>query len=160
MRLIVFSDTHGNLAVIDQIITSNPISDHFLFLGDGIKEFEIVSMKYPEKHFYSVIGNCDKGGAPEEAVVEIYNTRIYMAHGHLLGVRNSLDRLIDNARAAKADIALFGHTHIRYYQQDKGLYILNPGSAFLPEDDLPPSYAFIDINITGIGCAHVDLLDN
>ena len=158
MRVIVLSDTHGNLAVIEKIIASNPISDHFVFLGDGVNEFEIASYKYPNKHFYSVLGNCDKGDAPEEQVIEIFGTKIYMAHGHLLGVRDSLDQLINNAKSARAEIALFGHTHGRLYKQERGLYILNPGSASQPEDDLPPSYAFIDINITGIGCAHVDLM--
>ncbi len=158
MRLIVLSDTHGNLAVIERIISQNPISDHFLFLGDGVDEFEVERMKYPNKHFYSVLGNCDKGGAPEEKVVDIFNTRIYMAHGHLLGVRESLDTFLEKAKAAKADIALFGHTHIRYAKRENGIFVLNPGSASQPEDDLPPSYAFIDIGITGFGGAHIDLI--
>ena len=41
MRLIAFSDTHGNLASADRIFALNPACDHFFFLGDGLDELEI-----------------------------------------------------------------------------------------------------------------------
>ena len=157
MRIIVFSDTHGNMAVIDKIIADNPFSNNFLFLGDGLKEVEIVKLKYPDKKFYCVLGNCDKGDAPEEQVINLFGAKIYMAHGHLLGVKDSLEQLEANARANKADVALFGHTHERYFGYEGGLFVLNPGSASQPADDLPPSYAFIDVGITGVGGTHIDI---
>ena len=158
MRIIVFSDTHGNMNVIDKIIADNQFSNHFMFLGDGLKELEIVRLKYPDKKFYAVLGNCDKGDAPEEQVVTIGGARIYMAHGHLLGVKESLDELKERARENKADAALFGHTHERYFEYEGGMFVLNPGSASQPADDLPPSYAFIDIGLTGVGGTHIDIL--
>lgn len=158
MRVIVFSDTHGSISAVDKVITANEnVCSHFIFLGDGVQEFDIVKEKYTDKHFYSVIGNCDKGGAPEEAVIEIYGAKIYMAHGHLLDVKNSLDGLLKKAREANAEIALFGHTHVRFYENIGGIHVLNPGSASQPEDDLPPSYAFIELSMYSVGCAHVDL---
>ena len=64
---------------------------------------------------------------------------------------------ISAARQINAQIALYGHTHRRYYKYENGLHILNPGSASQPKDDLPPSYAFIDLSPYGTSYALVDL---
>lgn len=158
MRVIVFSDTHGDFRAADSIMVSNlNVCDHYIFLGDGLQEFDIIKEKYPDKHYYCVAGNCDKAEVPEEAVIEIYGTKIYLTHGHLLGVKESLDRLIKNAKSAGAEIALFGHTHCRFNETINGIHVMNPGSASQPEDELPPSYAFIELSLYGSGCAHVDL---
>ena len=159
MRLIAFSDTHGNLASADRIFALNPACDHFFFLGDGLDELEVIKAKYPDKKIYSVLGNCDKPGtAPAAAIVELFRTKIYMTHGHLCSVRDSTEQLIANAKKEGATIILFGHTHCRYLEQENGgLLILNPGSAAQPKDHLPPAYAFIDITPCGISCVHVDL---
>ena len=157
MRVIVFSDTHGNLAAANKIMESNKVCDHFIFLGDGLDELDVIKAMYPEKNIYSVLGNCDKGPAPTSDTVEIFKTRIYFTHGHLCSVRDSHDILIRNAREAGATIILYGHTHIRYYKYEDGLYILNPGSAAQPKDGKPPCYAFFDLTPCGISCAHVNV---
>lgn len=157
MRVIVFSDTHGNVAAADKIFQDNISCDHFIFLGDGIKDVEILRTKYPDKNIYCVAGNCDKCSAPTSMVIELFNTRIYMTHGHLCGVSESTDELIKTAVKEKASFALFGHTHKRYSKQENGIYVLNPGSASLPKDGLPPSCAFIDITPYGISCMLIDL---
>lgn len=159
MRLIVFSDTHGNVGAADKIVQINPISDHFLFVGDGLKEMEVIKRKYPEKHFYCVAGNIDPLGTPTSAVVELFGIKIFMAHGHLLGVREGIDTLMRRASEEKPDVVLFGHTHCRFHEVIGGVHVLNPGSASQPKDGLPPSYAFIDVNLSGVGCVLMDLPD-
>ncbi len=157
MRVIVFSDTHGNIGAADKIVLDNISCDHFIFLGDGINEAEILRSKYPDKKFFCVAGNCDKGCAPTSMVVELFNNKLYLTHGHLCNVGESTKQIVQNAIKEKAMIALFGHTHKRYYKEENGLFILNPGSASLPKDGLPPSCAFIDITPYGISCMLIDL---
>ena len=142
MRVIVFSDTHGNMGAADKIISDNISCDHFLFLGDGVAEIEILRSKYPDKNI--------------SMVVELYSTKIFMTHGHLCGVNESTEELVKLAAKEKAAIALFGHTHKRYNKEEKGIYVLNPGSASLPKDGEPASCAFIDISLYGISCMIID----
>ncbi len=157
MRAIVFSDTHGNMAAADKIIQDNISCDYFIFLGDGVDEIEILRSKYPEKSFFYVAGNCDKCSAPTSLVIELFNTKIYLTHGHLCDVSENTKELVKTAVKEKAAIALFGHTHKRYCKQENGIYILNPGSASIPKDGLPPSCAFIDITPFGVSCMLIDL---
>lgn len=158
MRIIVFSDTHGSIGAANKVFELNRnVCDHFIFLGDGLKEIELVKEMYPEKNIYCVSGNCDAPTIPSSNVIEIFKTRIFMTHGHHFNVKTSHDDLIKAAKENNAVIALYGHTHCRYYKYENGLHILNPGSAAQPKDGLPPCYAFIDLTPMGISCALVDL---
>ncbi len=158
MRIIVFSDTHGNISAAKKIFETNSnICDHYIFLGDGLKELELMKLLFPDKKIFCVSGNCDEPVCPPSDVIEIFKTKIFITHGHTLNVKESHDTLIKNAKEANAQIALYGHTHKRYYKYEHGLHILNPGSASQPKDELPPCYAFIDISPYGISCALVDL---
>ena len=50
------------------------------------------------------------------------------------------------ARERKADILLFGHTHVPMQDYDDGLYVLNPGSLH----GANASYGILDITPAGI----------
>ena len=133
-------------------------SDVFIFLGDGERDLDRIKTLYPEKTIVSVAGNCDYGSlTPDNDIFMAGKVKIFFTHGHRWGVKSSVDRLFYKAREIGADIALFGHTHCRYYQYFDGVHILNPGSVGCPRDGKPPSYAFIYITDSGIFCSHVEL---
>lgn len=160
MRIIVFSDTHGDYAAIYKIFKSNSDARLFIFLGDGERDLDRLRVQYPDKKILSVSGNCDYTSLTPEN--DIYCTkngiRIFFTHGHNWGVKYSCDRLFYKARDVFAQIVLFGHTHCRYYAYEDGIHILNPGSAGQPRDGKPACYAYIDITDDGgIFCSHVDL---
>ncbi len=159
MRIIVFSDTHGNFSAMHKIFKRNNSADCFVFLGDGLDELEDIKAIYPEKKILSVSGNCDFGALrPSADVALIGGMRVFYTHGHRYDVRYSTAKLKAKAKELGAKIVLFGHTHCRHYEYTgQGVYLLNPGSAALPRDGLAASYAFIDITPNGIMCAHVDL---
>lgn len=158
MRIIVFSDTHGNFSAMLEIFKRNEDADAFIFLGDGERELDKIRALYPDKKIMNVAGNCDYGSMTPDFDIFMANGRkILFTHGHTIGVKYSLDRLVYKAREIQADIVLFGHTHCRYCGYEDGLHILNPGSASLPRDFKPKGYAFIDIVDSGIMCSHVDL---
>lgn len=158
MRIIVYSDTHGKFSAHETILKRNENADAFIFLGDGEREFDKIKSLYPNKTMVNVAGNCDFASMkPSNDIFMAGDNKILFTHGHLFGVKFSLDRLIYKAEEIGAKIALFGHTHQRFYSYENGIHILNPGSASAPRDLKNPSYAFIDILDSGIFCSHVEL---
>ena len=160
MRIIGFSDTHGNYSAMHKIFKRNGDADLFIFLGDGERDLDSLRVQYLDKKIVNVSGNCDFASLTPEN--DIYMTdngiKIFFTHGHKWGVKYSTDRLFYKAKEIGAQIALFGHTHCRYYAYEEGIHILNPGSAGQPRDGKPASYAYIDITKDGgIFCSHVDL---
>ncbi|MCD8095633.1 MAG: metallophosphoesterase [Ruminococcus sp.] len=158
MRLIVFSDTHGSLGAAREIVERNKDARTFIFLGDGEREIDKLRILYPELEILNVSGNCDYGSfTPNSNLYDMGSSRIFYTHGHRFSVKYGVDTLVTKAKEVGADIALFGHTHERYYKYIDGVHVLNPGSASCPRDGSKPSYAFIDITDGGIMCSHVEL---
>lgn len=158
MRLIVFSDTHGDFRAAREVVERNMDVYTFLFLGDGEKEIDKLRIVYPEKMILNVAGNCDYNSvSPTSDLYYAGKIKIFYTHGHKFGVKYGPDEVFNMAKRLSAGIALYGHTHERYYEYRDGVHILNPGSAAIPRDGKGPCYAFIDITRDGVMCSHVDL---
>ncbi|MBP1534451.1 MAG: metallophosphoesterase [Ruminococcus sp.] len=159
MRIVIFSDTHGNYAAMHKIIKRNGDADLFVFLGDGLSEFKKLKAHYIDCKMIAVKGNCDfDPDLPDHMVYELPNgKRMFLAHGDKWSVRTSVDAIYEKARELDCQFAFFGHTHVRYYEQRGNILILNPGSAGQPRDDKPACYAWLEITSTGIIYNHVNL---
>ena len=76
-------------------------------------------------------GNCVVG-YPDPAVglAPFAGVLFFYTHGHHYGVKMGADRLAETAGARGADVALFGHTHVRELQRGAGAAaaVFNPGS--------------------------------
>lgn len=150
MRIVVFSDSHRNLPILEKIILAQPQSDVFIHLGDGCQEFEILKEKNPGLAMYNVCGNCDWGSdAKTVDMLTLNSKKIIFAHGHTFGVKTGVGEFVNYAQNLNADIALYGHTHVASSTYLEGLYLMNPGSVTLPNQG-PPSYGLIDITDQGI----------
>lgn len=150
MKIAVFSDTHGNLFNFETAIEQQKNADLFIFLGDREKDLDEVKDFYPTKQWLSVHGNCDFGSiTPSENETVADGKRIFYTHGHNYHVKYGYDEAITEAHNRKADILLFGHTHVPYVSYEDGLYILNPGSLGHPREGRP-TYGIIDILPSGI----------
>lgn len=107
--------------------------DAVIHLGDYYSDFLDIQEEYPQLIYYAVPGNCDLhrvSGEAEIKVPRLFGVGLYMTHGHRHGVKMSPFRLLADARAAKVQAVLYGHTHIPVCQQEEdGLWILNPGPA-------------------------------
>lgn len=76
-----------------------------------------------------------------------------MTHGHFYSVSVGTERLADEARDRKVQIAMFGHTHKPCLDIRSNLTILNPGSLSFPrQDGRKPSYMIMELD--GEGKAH------
>lgn len=159
MKIIVFSDTHNLTSAAEDIIKRNLSADLFVFLGDGENDLNSVKTQYYDKSFVAVSGNCDYySRLPEVGEFSAMEKKIVFTHGHRYNVRYSLDALYYLAKERKADIMLFGHTHTRYHQIYDNIHFVNPGSAAIPRDSDPPSYALLTINDEDISVKHIDLI--
>lgn len=152
MRLLVISDTHGRVALIDRVLRREKDAKEVFFLGDVVRDIEEVVFEHTDRNFHIVRGNCDYFCSyPLFDIVE-YKTEgvcVYMTHGHTHSVKSGTEVILEAAKGVGANIALYGHTHIANIEYRDGVYIINSGSLALPRNGAA-SYAVIDITKAGI----------
>ena len=147
MRAIVLSDSHNNTASCERAITA--IGERninlIIHLGDIARDVDYLeSLYYPIK-VASVVGNNDfLHHGDHEKVIEFDGHKIFICHGHTLGVNHGTEKLEAAARQKGCEAALFGHTHQPTLKEcDDGLIVLNPGSVSQPRGS-SPSFAILE----------------
>ncbi len=148
MELLIFSDSHGRTDTMREALARQSAAlSGICFLGDGLRDAEELPASPP---LYAVRGNCDwmrdATLYPTERILPFEGHTLYLAHGHLLGVKSGLGGIISHAASLGADIVLFGHTHRAYEGRlDAGerageillprpMYLFNPGSIGYDEE--------------------------
>lgn len=133
MRVGVFSDSHGDHEVLDELLERMGALDAVCFLGDVARDAEHLRERLAampnQPVLYAVRGNNDYYSTctlPWDLLIELGGVRIYMTHGHRLV---SLMNLAYKAQECGAQVALFGHTHQALCETVQGVLLLNPGSA-------------------------------
>lgn len=131
MRILVFSDTHGEFKKCVDVINRIIGVDMILHAGDHAEDARRMSKLFPDIPIHFVSGNCDFGNAPKELVIAAEDKKIFLTHGHIYNVKNDyeLSSLLDRAEDLGCDCVVFGHTHISLCDIKRGITILNPGSA-------------------------------
>lgn len=144
MRILVLSDSHGDIDSLYKSVNAQPDAKVVFFLGDGANDALEAASNFPDRQFYCVKGNNDFASTlPLSGLEIVENTRIFYTHGH------AYNDLILAARSSNADILLYGHTHKALTDYRDGLYIMNPGSlCYLMHGFI--SYGIIDITDAGI----------
>jgi putative phosphoesterase len=72
--------------------------------------------------------------------------RIFLTHGHIYNVYSNSDRIAQLAKAYKADIAVYGHTHYPEIRRQDSVLVMNPGSLGYPRQaGHRPSYIILNI---------------
>lgn len=149
MRVLVMSDTHGNIEkakmVLDRVIPAGVKT--VLHCGDYISDARLLQKNYPEIEVYGVYGNCDVGfGGASSEVITLEDVPIYMSHGHKYGVKwGEYEEVAIDAEAYEAKVAVCGHSHEAYLNKIDGILIMNPGSLTLPRDSRYPSYGILEL---------------
>ncbi len=90
MKILVLSDSHGNLTNMEQAVErTNP--NLIVHLGDCWRDGERLHEHFPEIPLEQVPGNCDfRPGEPAEKLLILRDKRILICHGHTYGVKQSL----------------------------------------------------------------------
>lgn len=132
MRILVLSDSHSALRLMRKAIGAIK-PNAVVHLGDYYDDGTAMSEEFSHIPFHQVAGNCDRyrcgPGAREMLCYDVCGVRLYMTHGHNHHVKQTLFRLLSDARKENAAAALFGHTHEPYcVREEDGLWVCNPGS--------------------------------
>ena len=107
-RVLITGDTHGHIqSVLD--LMENVEFDEVIHLGDYVKDAAAIGNIYKEIPVHFVRGNNDFSGENEK-VITIAGRKIFICHGHTLGVGTNLLKISLAAREKGALIALHGHT--------------------------------------------------
>lgn len=128
MKILVFSDSHGKTEPMNSaILKESP--DFLIHLGDGVFDLYKVQAEHRGLPTAVVKGNCDVGTNEQSSkALNLDGVRIFMAHGHMYGVKSGVGTAVDIAKNNKADIILYGHTHYPTYEMHGELHVFNPGS--------------------------------
>ena len=126
IKILVVSDTHGNLTDLDKLSQIISECDFVFHLGDHYDDMRYFYPLIKDK-IYRVHGNCDWGNE-KDIIVEIEGHKIFATHGDLYGAKLGTDRLIYKAMQEGCDIVLYGHTHCPEITKESGIYLINPGT--------------------------------
>lgn len=143
MRIGVFSDTHGDISYARRFYESLAPLDCLFHLGDCVPDGQRLSKLF-SCPVYAVRGNCDfRTEEPLERLVELGGKRFLLLHGHQYYVFSSL---LYRGEEVRADMVLYGHTHVPDLGADGPRLLLNPGSLSRPRGGSAKSCALILLN--------------
>lgn len=127
MRIAIVSDTHEQWQPMQEGIMQEGKFDHLIFLGDHAVDGQKLA---DALHLPATIvrGNCDYNDrSPGEVVLDMAGVKILVCHGHQYNVKEELGYLHYRAKELAVDVALFGHTHNAYYEEED-IILINPGT--------------------------------
>ncbi|MGD9964714.1 MAG: metallophosphoesterase [Candidatus Izemoplasmatales bacterium] len=157
MRIMIFSDNHGDNENIARIIKKHQPLDRIVSLGDSeMREEELSQM--------GIIGV--KGNFPFEPkfpydlnfIFEGWN--FFFTHGHKYHVKMGTSRILQKAYYEKIDIVCFGHTHQTFLEEISDIVLLNPGSLSYVRSRENPTYALIDLTVNKLEVKIINIYGN
>lgn len=150
MRILVLSDTHGNIEKnFLSKIEKDGKYDMLIHCGDCCKDLNYILSETGIKDYVNVCGNCDfPNSANDIEIIAVQGKKIIVTHGHTFNVKKNLESIIQYAEKEMADIVLFGHTHKPMSDYFNNVLYFNPGSACLPTYGVC-SYGVITIDEDG-----------
>ncbi|MBR4529636.1 MAG: metallophosphoesterase [Lachnospiraceae bacterium] len=135
MKIVILSDTHGDNRVIDRVIEKEAPFDHLIHCGDAEVSLDKYAAEDNPYRFHAVRGNCDYGGLPDILNERILFYNVLITHGHRENVRYGVHDLLEIGLRNRADIILFGHTHVPEFGEEGGILYINPGSLTYPRGE-------------------------
>jgi putative phosphoesterase len=153
MKILIASDSHGNTAaLIDAVFDVSP--QLILHLGDFERDCDKLRAVFPQVMVRACRGNGDfRSREPDNDEFVLEGKRFFMTHGHLYGVKTSLDAVLNAGILRRADILLYGHTHRVHQEEIDGMLVLNPGSIGLGAK----TYAVLELEHGAVRCSIVAL---
>ena len=165
-KALIFSDSHGNIDRLLEIVKKHSDVNEIFHLGDIEKDEDRLRNSLPCS-VYIVRGNCDYSASLKENLLfDYYGKKVAMTHGHRYLSYGMETGLRYWGLQNEADILMFGHTHIPYlaseenkgkidlefgkkyeFEKKSGMIMLNPGSISKPRQaGHIPTYALMEID--------------
>lgn len=157
IRAVIISDTHQRLKKAEKVISKLVDLDFLIHAGDHWQDGIELGKKFQLDTFV-VAGNCDPFGlGKDEEVFKIGNKNILLTHGSKYGVKNDYQRLLYRGIEAKADLIIFGHTHVPINLEVDAVKLFNPGSLELPRNNSKPSYGLLEVKEDKIYLKNIEI---
>ncbi|AFT81422.1 YfcE family phosphodiesterase [Leuconostoc carnosum] len=135
-KFLIVSDIHGDRAILVDILKQwHHQVDGVFYNGDS----ELPATDDVFHGVSTVIGNMDDDDQfADDQVVTIDGVTFFQTHGHLYRATKAntwanLDLMNQAANKAKAQVVLFGHTHIDGATIFDHKLFINPGSTTIPK---------------------------
>lgn len=130
MKIIVLSDIHNDKEMLRRIISKHRNDARlFVFLGDGIDDFENETMFDSRIKTVYVKGNWDyDSNHSVYEVFEKFGKTFFITHGDLYSVDGGIEIIAKAASEKGADVCLHGHTHKAAQNKIGNLLVINPGA--------------------------------
>lgn len=144
MKILVISDVHGNIELMNKIIKENNV-DLKIFCGDLQKNDKNILSKNFD---YYVTGNADYFHLDEIKELEIDKVKILLTHGHLFETfweKINFDKLYKLGELLKVKLIIHGHDHLSVIEEKNKIIRFNPGSITYPRGNNKASYGIIEI---------------
>lgn len=150
-KIIIMSDTHGDIDEISRVIARERPFDMLIHCGDVCGAERILEAKLSDCIVHIVGGNCDfSRELPAMKEFHIGKLKVVVLHGHKYHVQYDISSLFYLAKEREADIVMFGHTHVPMLIQEQGVTILNPGSLVRPrQSDRTGTYVVMTTDKSG-----------
>ncbi|MCM0754688.1 YfcE family phosphodiesterase [Desulfovibrio aminophilus] len=155
MLLAVISDSHLGAPTpwLESVYARHLAgADALVHCGDITAE-SVWAFFLQHPNFHACLGNCDWTlGSLLQPVARLSLGGLNIAVTHGFGPRPDVPRRVARALGPEADLVCFGHTHARYFSDEHGALLVNPGSlaegslALLTlESGQRPACRFVDI---------------
>jgi hypothetical protein len=150
MKVLIVSDTHGREQFLFNTLQRVSPIDLLIHLGDFEGGEEYIKAIVPCRK-EMVSGNNDFfNELPKEKMILLGKYYIMLTHGHRYGVNSGTASLKEAARKNKADIVMFGHTHVPMIDLKDDVWAINPGSLALPrQHGRIPTFIIMEIDPQG-----------
>ncbi len=133
MKILIFSDSHLSITkIVKMVEIESP--EVVICGGDHSRDAEELSCIEDKPKYYIVRGNCDAYDYKFTDILqfELEGKKIFLTHGHLHGVKMTLEKLKKDAENSCENIVIFGHTHhTGTVNLENGASYFNPGSWML-----------------------------
>lgn len=152
MKILIVSDTHRKDDNLRRVIETQKPLDMLIHLGDAEGSEHLIRQWVNEGcKLHLIKGNNDFFSDLEnEEEIKIGSHKVFLTHGHYYNVSLGVEQLRREAEARDADIAMYGHTHRPFLEEEDGITVLNPGSLSYPrQEGRRPSYMIMEVDRLG-----------
>lgn len=144
MKILVVSDNHGEEYILEEILSIYEEEvDSFVHCGDSE-----LSEIHPLWQQYNIVrGNMDFAKDLHDSQVDIVDgKKFFFTHGHLVDIKKSRQKLVDQAKKQGSEFAFYGHSHVPMVEKIDGVFAINPGSISQPRGGYTEgTYCILDI---------------
>lgn len=158
MKILVFSDSHNNISNMVEVVNiCKKDTSLIVHLGDMTHDARRLKEQFPDIPMVYVRGNNDYFDIESESeYTYIFDgIKCFFTHGHQYGVKGGINGIAVRARALKADVVFFGHTHLPIVSKHNGTLFVNPGSI---GQTLGGTSTFAIVQFSGGAVASADIL--